>query len=625
MKNRKKSKSLAIPKMTMISLLVVSLILLIFLVVWLVGELRGTFGPPINTGDNPGLHTTSGNSSNLGSSEQNEVITLVDKYINELLETKHITLKYDNISVEINAAEANAPVDFQELESYLTKNGLDSGLVGQYRTILEANNQPEDAMNEDYILEKISELNGFVKTGYDSYFEIGEDSVIITRGKQYLFIDESTILSQIKNAFKSKKYETITAISNMETPDPPNWDDLWTEVFREPENAKYEIDESEKTVFVEHIPGRTIDIELIKEEYQSEIWDKRSYPLIITLPEITSENIEESLFDFALSSVTTYYNVYETSRSTNVALSAKAINDYVVLPGNKFSFNNVVGRRTLEKGYKDASIFIDGRVEPGLGGGICQVSSTMYKAAQLANMRQFTRYHHDFTVGYIEMGMDATVYWGVLDYIFINNTDYPIKIVTSTINGALNIKIMGTKYYDTLKVQYRHEIIETIPPETIEELDTTLSPGESVPKTKGRPGYKVETYKKVTLDGVAQPEIKITTDNYKPYNSVNRVGPPLEESTTSDTTTTTTPAPTTTTSPATTTTTPTTTTVPSTPTTTPTTTSAAVTTTSPTTTSAPTTTTTPVTTTNATTTDAESTVATASTPSAPETSIAALD
>jgi vancomycin resistance protein YoaR len=141
-----------------------------------------------------------------------------------------------------------------------------------------------------------------------------------------------------------------------------------------------------------------------------------------------------------------------------------------------------------------------------------------------------------YTVTYVDYGLDATVYWGSIDYVFKNDTAYPIKIAAECKNGELTVKILGTKT-DDISVKLRTQIIETYEPEIIEELDETIPPGDRQVVQKGITGYKVETYKTVTINGVAQPEGRISTSTYKKLDEKVKVGPPVETTASQDETT----------------------------------------------------------------------------------------
>lgn len=161
----------------------------------------------------------------------------------------------------------------------------------------------------------------------------------------------------------------------------------------------------------------------------------------------TTANIatEGEEFSDVLGSKTTYYNSSVKGRSTNIRLATEAIDGTVLQPGETFSLNGVVGRRTAAKGYQTAIIFQNGKQVEGLGGGVCQVSSTVYGAVLYADLQVTERSSHQFQVSYTPVSQDAAVYYGSQDFQFVNDTDNPIKIAASASNGSLTVTIYGTK------------------------------------------------------------------------------------------------------------------------------------------------------------------------------------
>lgn len=154
-------------------------------------------------------------------------------------------------------------------------------------------------------------------------------------------------------------------------------------------------------------------------------------------------------FSKTLASYTTNFDASNTNRSTNVRLATKAINGKIVKPGKTFSFNGTVGERTAAAGYKPAIIFVGGKQENGLGGGVCQVSSTLFNAVLMSNLKIAERHYHSAKISYVPLGRDATVAYGSKDFKFTNNLNTPIKIVTSyNSSGSITMKIKanyGTK------------------------------------------------------------------------------------------------------------------------------------------------------------------------------------
>ena len=178
----------------------------------------------------------------------------------------------------------------------------------------------------------------------------------------------------------------------------------------------------------------------------------------LLLPKMTKFDIESHLFQDVLVSIDNRH-VRNTRRTTNLRLASEAINGYILKPGATFSFNDVVGERTKDKGYQEAAVYAGGNTVDQLGGGICQIASTLYYGALLCDLEIVERAAHMYTVDYVPMGCDATIYWDSgLDFKFKNNTDYPIKIVVYLEDGSVYLQYLGTETKDyTVELEWAGE------------------------------------------------------------------------------------------------------------------------------------------------------------------------
>ena len=185
-----------------------------------------------------------------------------------------------------------------------------------------------------------------------------------------------------------------------------------------------------------------------------------------TAPSITKEYLQSVLFSDTLASYGSVYDASAGGRTTNLRLACQAIDGTVLQPGETFSFNGTVGERTAEKGYQEGVIYISGDSKPALGGGICQVASTIYYCAMYADLEIVHREPHMFFVSYVPGGLDATVYWGSVDFQFKNSTNFPLRIDASVSGGRVNIALVGTdENHYTVKIESTK--VATEPFETI--------------------------------------------------------------------------------------------------------------------------------------------------------------
>ena len=169
--------------------------------------------------------------------------------------------------------------------------------------------------------------------------------------------------------------------------------------------------------------------------------DEYTIPLKVLYPNVTTNMIGSEAFLI-------YYLVFQLNILLEQLLelqtlnwSASKINGTVLMPGETFSYNKVVGARTIRLVYKEAPIYVSGEVVDGLGGGICQITSTLYNAVVYANLDIVERTNHQFVPSYVTASRDATVVYGSLDFKFKNNRNYPIKINCSVSDGIANFQI----------------------------------------------------------------------------------------------------------------------------------------------------------------------------------------
>ena len=302
--------------------------------------------------------------------------------------------------------------------------------------------------------------------------------------------------------------------------------EIYDECSGEVQNASYD---AETDSIVPEQAGAEFDVEAAQAAMDAaEPGETVTIPAQVELPAVTAEELKSLLFRDVLGECTT--RVGGTSaRKSNVKLSAASINGYVMNSGDLFSYNEAVGQRTAARGYQAAPAYVQGETVDEIGGGICQTSSTLYLACLRSNLEITERYAHRYIPSYIAAGMDATVSWGGPDYKFTNNTDYPIKIVTSYENNYLTVQILGTNLTG-VTAKITNEYLSTTPYETIYEDDPTLAPGTEQVKTTPYTGYKYRTYRNLyDADGNLISSSYEATSDYKARNQVILRGPAVEE------------------------------------------------------------------------------------------------
>lgn len=300
-------------------------------------------------------------------------------------------------------------------------------------------------LDEDYIKEKTEAgIEKFQKKtenlGYTVDKEEGKLSMV--KGAGEMTINADALAQQITQALinedKVLVYDHID--NNLE---PPDFDAIHEELSSAPQNATYD----EQFNVTDEVVGCDFSVEDAKAMWDAaEPAERIEIPLNMQFPEVTGDNLRSLIYRDKLGTMTTYYDGSTDARINNIKLATEKIDGLIMMPGDVFSYNETVGQRTEEAGFQAAGAYADGEVVQEVGGGICQVSSTLYCAAMYAQLETVSRTNHYFKVGYLDYGLDATVSWPKPDFKFANNRDYPIKIhaYCNDEDSSLTIEVWGT-------------------------------------------------------------------------------------------------------------------------------------------------------------------------------------
>lgn len=257
--------------------------------------------------------------------------------------------------------------------------------------------------------------------------------------------------------------------------------------------------ENGQVVFHPAKEGKRIDIDATLQKIKDKLQTGESIDSIsmvfTTRNTVNVTDTDLKPLNTVLASFTTEYDPTNESRTHNIQLASDKINGTLIKPGATFSFNDVVGERTAEAGYDDAPVMIDGKLVPGIGGGICQVSSTIFNTALLSGMNIVERTPHFEPVGYIQAGRDATVAWGYLDFKFKNPYQQSVYILSVMNHGTLTIYIIGTAQDKPKNVSISVGDRSEIPNKTITRIDSSLKQKEV---QEGHVGLKMNTYRTIT-------------------------------------------------------------------------------------------------------------------------------
>lgn len=372
-------------------------------------------------------------------------------------------------------------------------------------------------------------LSDFIDTFYNQVCrEVKEpdvfilaEKVFIRSGQSGISFDKNAVRSEIERIISGLRNGEVTIETTVTKPSGLDVDEIYALLNREPSNAGFKLENGEVTV-TPHVVGMSIEKNVLSDiiaELENEENVTKELPVVVTMPQITMETAKERLLADTLATYQTSFStsdVNNRNRAENMKLAASKIDGTLLMPGEEFSFNGIVGPRTEAMGYKAAHSYVAGKVVDEIGGGICQVSTTLYGAVLKSDLEVVERRNHTFTVGYVPYGQDATVSYGTTDFRFRNSTSWPIKIHTGFKGNSIYFTLIGTNETPNKQVILSHKQIKQIPFETKYIDDPTLKEGETKVLQSGKDGFVVDSYKIIKIDGQVVSQTKLHNSRYIP-------------------------------------------------------------------------------------------------------------
>lgn len=442
----------------------------------------------------PGIYIKSINISGL---TKKEAITLVTNELNKQL-NDHLLLKYKNndyyLAVEQIEAKFNVE-DSVEFAYNIGRSGNFFSDLQDYISVLMSsiNIEPILIYSDEALTKYLQNIESNLPDQLEqSSFYIEDDELIVTNGKvgAGIYIDElkKEIVLALQDISFSNRYIDIPTFEKY--PDKIDVDTIHDEVYREPQNAYYT---TEPYAVYSHVIGIDFDKDYLKQEIENDPY-KEEYVMELSYitPDITNNDLDKEAFPDRLAIFSTKYSASNKDRTTNLRLASNKIDGTIIMPGETFSYNKVVGKRTIAAGYKEADIYENGQVTSGLGGGICQISTTLYNAVVAADLDIVSRRNHMFIPSYVPGGKDATVVWGSTDFKFKNTRDYPIRVESSVSDGIATVSIYG------LRNETEYDI--SIESNTVKRTNSNII---------------VDAYKVYRLNGEVVKREKLSRDTYK--------------------------------------------------------------------------------------------------------------
>ena len=401
--------------------------------------------------------------SNLSKTEAKEKIS---SYINSNL-PENIALKHNDYETSIPLSSLNLRFDIDSAvdSAYLIgKNGniFQNSFQAIKTMFMHTNIEPSYSLDIEQLETSLKDISSKLPdTVKESGYYIEGKNLIITPGSEGNIVNVSQMVSYIKNGLSNLtlKNRVLDIATIVEQPSKINIDKIYEEIYKEPVDAYYTQDPY--AVF----PSENgMDFKISLDEAKSMLEEQKDeyvIPLKVLYPKVTTNMIGREAFPDLLSTYSTKYSTRDRDRTTNLQLAANKINGTVLMPGEVFSYNQVVGERTIAAGYKEAPIYVSGKVVDGLGGGICQITSTLYNAVLYANLGIVSRSNHQFVPSYVTASRDATVVYGAIDFKFKNTRNYPIKITCSVSGGIATFNIYGLRSDNEYDVEISSRVTGT--------------------------------------------------------------------------------------------------------------------------------------------------------------------
>ncbi|MCX7749102.1 MAG: VanW family protein [Clostridia bacterium] len=470
------------------------------------------------------------NDFDVGNFSKSDLETLLKKNFKDNHEDVSLTIKSGNIKESVRLSDLDVVFDINKTVDNAYNIGRNGNIISRILEIAKVRrNNVKVEIPLTYSGEKLGQVIDSIysktsSTVKESQLIIKDDKVVFLTGHSGKQIKKEDAVKKVEGAIKECKSATIE-LEVSEVPVPKvDVDAYFKQINQDAKDASLNVD-GQNIDIIPHSNGRKIDksvLASVLEEAQKHEDTETVIPVSFSTPKVTIDNLKANLFKDYLGSMGTSFSttsVNDSNRGVNIRLAVSKINGKVLLPGEEFSFNKIVGPRTAAGGYKVAHTFVGGKVVDGIGGGICQVSTTLYNAVLYSDLNVTQRSNHMFAVGYVQKGLDAAVSYPDVDFKFKNSTTYPIKIEGYVSkDNRISFSIKGTKETPNKTVQLHSKIVQTLNFETVYKDDPNMEEGKTSVLNEGKTGYVVDSFKIVKIGGKVVDEKKIHTSRYRTLN-----------------------------------------------------------------------------------------------------------
>lgn len=465
----------------------------------------------------------------VGEMTKEEALEVIEKEVLEL-EQKKVRLRIENYSRKLSGKDLG--INFVLVEEALNQAydyGRDGNILINNYIIMFSKFKDKEflikiSVNDELLDEVINNITQNVPSiTNDDTYQIEEDKIKIYKGHEGIKIKKEELKDLVTNALVNNQ-EEIDIPTEISAAKRLDFNEIYNKIYVKVKNAEFS--DGENFEVTPEIYGREFDIDSAVSKYNA-LKDGENMEIEIKtiVPEVKVADLNTKLFKDLLAKYQTKYDTSYTNRVTNLKMAASKINGTILYPGEEFSYNKVVGERTEQNGFKKAHVFAGGRVVDGLGGGICQISTTLYNTVIMTNLDVTERKNHMMHTGYQPPGRDATVVYGSIDFKFKNNRELPIKIEMTVDKGMVTSYIYGVRKENEPIVDIETVILKTIPYTTVREDDPTMDVGQTKVVQYPLNGYQVETYKILKdINGNLISRTLISKDSYLQTSQIIKVG-----------------------------------------------------------------------------------------------------
>lgn len=475
--------------------------------------------------------------TNIGTMTRQEAAEAIEESVSKTHAERMLTVQLPDRKLVFEPENANAPLDTEAIVRIAMEYGRQGGPINALKTYLQCRQSAYILDIEDFLQVDTEYIRALIdKTAADvkqekvqSKVEMDEEKELltITLGRNGRTLDAEKLYEEVLDAYVTGDLSDINFSYEIDPYDIVDLQPYYDKYCTPARNAYYNAAEQK---LMPEVVGYGFDIYAVNAQIAlAEEGEVLEVQLAVMEPTMTMEQYNNKNYPDILSSYRSAHT-YNANRTTNLTLACQAIDGTVLKPGEVFSFNSIVGERTIEKGYKEGIVYANGgESEMEEGGGICQVVSSVYMCALTADLQIVERQPHMYPVGYVKPGCDATVYWGAVDFKFKNTNATPIKINASVSGGYVNVSFVGTNEHD-YTVSMTSQLVETIPYEEVEIVDNTKPAGYRELTQAPHTGYVYWSYKNYyDLNGTYLRTEKCAISEYEKYDAEYTVGPGGEE------------------------------------------------------------------------------------------------